>query len=383
MEPEPQKSTLFRSKLFWAIVSVPLVILVTFVGIWIARQSSLDAQLAELRAKGLPTNASEVNDFYVVPDNVTDTTDLWVAAINAGQAAGSSPNIKTLPILGEGPTPIPPPGEAWAELEASRTLLANAKLELQVIHRAGKAGGQVRFPVDFSAGIATLLPLTQNSRSVARLLTLDAHVAAHDGDFARVLQDLKSIFALSDAMRGEPCMVSQLVRIAIHNSGCNAAEELLPHSGWDDAELQSLQAVIGAARFKDGITHSMSGERAISLTALDRMPLGPFRQANKLEALRFYKTSIEGLSGSWSDAIKGQRDLSAEVKKLSASGLSRLRMRGVLLLLPALQQVAIAGARATARQNSAIAVIATERYRLKHGRLPESLTEIVIAMVTS
>jgi hypothetical protein len=44
--------------------------------------------------------------------------------------------------------------------------------------------------------------------------------------------------------------------------------------------------------------------------------------------------------------------------------------------LPALRRVAIAGAQATAKQNSAIAAIATERYRLKHGRLPESLTKI-------
>ena len=78
MESEPRKSTLFRSKLFWAIVSVPLIILVTFVGIWIAHQSSLDSKLDEIRAKGLPTTASEVNDFYVVPNDVTDTTDLWV-----------------------------------------------------------------------------------------------------------------------------------------------------------------------------------------------------------------------------------------------------------------------------------------------------------------
>jgi hypothetical protein len=280
MEPEPQKSTLFRSKLFWAMVSVPLVVLVTFVGIWLARQSSLDSQLAELRAEGLPTTAREINDFYVVPDDVTDTTDLWIAAINAAQAASTSPSIKTLPIIGQGPTPIPPPGEAWAKLEASRALLASSKFELQLIHRAGEAGGQVRFPVDFSAGIATLLPLTQNSRAVARLLTLDAHVGAHDGDNARVLQDLKAIFALSDAMRGEPCMISQLVRIAIHNVGGDAVEKLLPHCKWDDAELQSLQAAIGAARFKDGLMHSMSGERAIALTALDRMALGPFQQTS-------------------------------------------------------------------------------------------------------
>ena len=49
---------------------------------------------------------------------------------------------------------------------------------------------------------------------------------------------------------------------------------------------------------------------------------------------------------------------------------------GVLLLFPALEQAAIAGARATARQKCAIVAIAAQRYRLQHGRLPESLAEI-------
>ncbi len=378
MEPEPRKSTLFRSKLFWAMVSIPLIVLVTLVGIWIARQSSLDSKLVEIRAKGLPTTASEVNDFYVVPDDVTDTTDLWVAAIRAGQATPASANTKTLPIVGNA-DPIPPPGEAWAELEASRTFLAGLDAELQVIWRAGKAGGQARYPVNFSAGINTLLPLLQDSRSVARLLTLDAHVAAHDGDNARVLQDLKAIIALSDSLRGEPCLISQLVRIPIHAIGCNTIEQLLPYCQWSDSELQSLQAAIGSARFKDELSKALCGERATCLTAIGTMSsgaLGVFRQANRLETLRLFEGSIEGFSGSWPDALQRQRELSADIKKMAGGTLSRLSMWAVLNLLPALDAASNAGARATARQKCATVGIAAHRYRLMHGRLPNSLAEI-------
>jgi len=50
------------------------------------RQQTADRQLAEIRAAGLPTNAAELNDFYRVPDDVTDTTDLWVAATRSVEA---------------------------------------------------------------------------------------------------------------------------------------------------------------------------------------------------------------------------------------------------------------------------------------------------------
>jgi hypothetical protein len=376
MESEPRKSTLFRSKLFWAMVGVPLTGLVAAGCLLLLRMSELDSQLNELRAKGLPTTAREVNDFYIVPDGVTDTTDLWVAAIDTVQAANLSKRGKTLPFIGEGPRPVPPPGEAWAELEASRALLSGLDAELKVIWRAAAAGGQARYPVDFSGGINTLLPLIQDSRQVARLLTLDAHVSAHDGDTARVLQDLQAIFALSDSLRGEPCLISQLVRIAIHAIGCNAVERLLPHCQWSDTELQSLQAAIGSARFKDEMSNALCGERATCLSALNTTAIGPFRQSNKLETLRLFEGSIEGFSGSWSEAIQRQRELAAEIKKLAAGKLSRLSMWAVLNLLPALDAASIAGARATARQKCAIVAIAAQRYRLKHDRFPTSLAEI-------
>ena len=379
MESEPRKSTLFRSKLFWAMVGVPLAGLVAVGCMLLLRMSALDSQLDELRARGLPTTASEVNDFYIVPDGVTDTTDLWVTAIGTVQAPNLWNNGQTLPIIGKGPTPIHPPGEAWAELEASRTFLAGLEAELQVIWRAAAAGGQARYPVDFSAGINTLLTLTQDSRGVARLLKLDAHVSAHDGDTARVLQDLKAIFALSDSLRGEPCLISQLVRIAIHAIGCNTVERLMPHCQWSDAELQSLQAAIESARFKNKMSNALCGERATCLTALDTMSpgaLGVFRQSNKLETLRLFEGSIEGYSGSWPDALQRQRELSADIKKLAAGTLSRLSMWSVMTLAPAMEQASIAGARGTARQKCAIAGLAAQRYRLKHGRLPTSLAEI-------
>jgi len=364
-----------RSKLFWA-VSVPVVALIALVGVWFLGQSSLEKQLAALRAQGLPTTASELNDFYAIPEGTADTTALWTQAIDAVQFADVSARGETLPFVGDGPTPVPAPGEPWAELEAARTLLGALNVELQTIGKAAAAEGNVRFPVDFSAGIATQLPHTQNSRGVAWLLLLDAHVSAHDGNDSQALDDVKAIFALSDALRAEPTLISQLVRMAIYAMGCDAVERLMPHCNWSDAELESLQSVIRPAKLQEELNNGLCGERAIFLNSLDRFPLGPLRYLNKLEALRLYESVIDGSSTSWPDALSRHREVGTQIKANAGNALGRLMLSGVLLLFSSTEDSAIAGARTDARQKCIIVAIAAERFRLRYGRLPDSLAEI-------
>lgn len=361
-----------KSTLLWI---TPAAVLLALGCLWYVGWSSMNSQLSALRAKGLPTSATELNEYYAIPEGALDSTDLWVAAIDTVQDADLDQRGTTLPFLGEGPVPVP--GEEWAELETSQTLLAELKDELEAIHKAADAGGQVRFPIDCSAGFQTLLPHTQNSRTVTRLLQFDAQVSAHDGNDSRALRDLRAIFALSNALRGEPILISQLVRMAIHAIGCDAVERLMPHCNWNDAELELLQIAIRSARFKDEMGQALCGERATCLSELDQFSLGPFRALNKQQALGFFAGSIDGLSSSWPEALSRQRELNAEMESLRReSRLIPLMLRATLLLLPATEHAAVAGAQADARQKCTNAAIAAQRYRLQSGRLPDSLTDI-------
>lgn len=365
-----------RSNWWWAIAGVAGLILFALGGVWYGGQMTLESELAVLKGQNRPTSAREINNYYVVPEGIADTTDLWVAAIDAVRVANLGSRGSTLPIVGNGPSPVPAPGEGWAELDQARAFVNELETERETVLRAAKAGGQARFPVDFSAGINTLLPYTQEARGVARLLALDAFVSAHDGKGGRALEDVQGIFALSDALRGEPTIISQLVRIAIHAIGCDAAVRLAPSGMWNDEALKSLQAAIQRARFKEELVRALGGERATTLSALDSLPLGPLRQSNGREALRIFERSVEAYSSSWAENLERQRALSAELSAQSRGQLARLQMAGVLMILPALEQGAVAGARAEARQNCAVAAIALQRFRSAHNRLPESLQEM-------
>lgn len=327
---------------------------------------SLDTELAALRSTGMPAEARDVNAFYVVPAGVADTTELWVNAIKVVELAKIGARGRTLPIIGSGTSPIPLPGQPWIELEASRALLGECATELQAVRKAAAAGGQGRFPVDFSAGSSTPLPHAQEARQVARLLDLDAWVSAHDGKGAQALEDVRAIFALSEALRGEPLFISQLVRIAVYAVACDTAARLMPHCSWNESDLTSLQSAVQSARFKDEMARACCGERAMCVTELDSTLSGSLPPENARAMLRLFEQAIDSYSDSWPEVLARQQELTAEAN----------RLKGLSEALPSMEQAAIAGARATARQRCLAAAIAVERYRLQNNQWPQSLSEV-------
>ena len=365
----------------WLIIGIVVAGLIAAGLFWLFDTSALDRELATLRSQGLPTNATELNAFYSVPAGVTDTTELWIEAVSAVTAANINQRAAQLPVVGTGPTPVPEPGNEWAEQEACRSVLKQLNQEFQEILHAADAGGMARFPVDFSGGANTLLPHAQETRTISRLLTLDAHVHAHDGEYQQVLRDVTAIFAVSDALSGEPTLISQLVRIAVHSSGCHLAVQMLSYSRWNEEELTNLQMAIGNARFRQEMLNAFHGERVIFLTSggVGSLSVGTvvlFRDANALKALELFRLSTDGLAESWPEALRKQQEIDTQIKTMAGSALSKLKYMTVMLMFPSVRPGVIAGARAEARQNCAIAIIAAQRYRQQHGKLPKSLADI-------
>lgn len=343
---------------------------------WVFSPSALHVQLARLRSQGLPTNAAELSAYYKVPDGVTDTTHLWIDAIDAVTASKIAKSGTELPVVGLSETPIPPPGTEWTQLEASRTFLSNLDNEMKLIRKAAKAGGMARFPADFSTGWNTTLDHAQELRSLARLLTLDAHVSAHDGDHSSALRDLTEIFSTGDALRREPLIFSHLLHVALHTVGCELAMELLPHCQWSDRDLTELQAAISTAKFRDELLFAFHGEQALTLTVFMEQPVVFFKNANASQAITWFSIVTGGIADSWPAALQSCDDLQASIKTVASGTVSRLKHMHVLTMFPALHHAVAVGARAEARQNCATVAIAAYRYRLQHGEFPKSLSEL-------
>ena len=134
-----------RRKILLIAFAMLIFIIIVGFGIYdLSSSSHLDRQLADLRSRGRPTNAEELNAFYTVPSNVSDTTEHWTAATTAIANADIRSRNEDIPIVGHGPTPVPPPGEEWSDLEVSRAFLKDLNSEMQLIRRAADVGGMAR-----------------------------------------------------------------------------------------------------------------------------------------------------------------------------------------------------------------------------------------------
>lgn len=376
--PDPAQSVpAFQKWLGRIMQAVRLLFLLMIVGAlayWGFHRSRLQAELSRLRSEGMPTNIVELETFYKVSPGMTDSTALWTAAVEAVQQANLSIRGKDLPVIGANELTIPPLGEPWNELDAARDLMQELALAFHKIHAAADAGGQVRFPIQFSGLEPSIFPEVQALRQVARLLCLDAQVAARDGDCHRAIQDLQIILNMPSLLQNEPLLIPQLVRIAFQAMGLHHLQQVLPICSVDDATLQSLQTVIATPDYLAGMIRSLQGERALGLSMSDQIPLGPLIVFGKLSLLRVYQEGLTVMTQSrpvqlaWAEKMK-KRDV-------LQSGIHNPGEVWVSLLRPAIEAMIKSSTRAAARQRCAVIALAAQRYYLRHHQWPASLTAI-------
>lgn len=357
---------------------VTLIALLAGGTLWWLSSRGVQHRLAAMRAKGLPTKASEINAFHVVPAGVADCTQAWVTVGTSAEAAVNTEAASALPIIGKdcADCEIPPPGEPWDKREAVEKFLGDNASLIESIRKAAAIGGQVRFPVDYSAGYTVVLSDIPRMRSVSRILQMDAQASAHRGDGQRALQDIHDQLTLSDALRGEPIIISQLIRYAVHVTALSLIEKLAPDLDWSDEELRGLQARLSTMTFERDVQRALAGETACILDQFNQIPLGPFRGANQALLLNLMDESSEAFNHPWPEPIQRQSAAIAKLKnKIGKSFLSR---RFVMLSLhtPALEQIGNATGRQVAKQRMVTMALACYRHHRLHGTWPESPDKI-------
>lgn len=377
-EPETTRSQSWK----WRIPSVfGLVTLITLLAggtLWWLSSRGVQHRLAEMRAKGLPTMAREINAFHVVPAGVADCTLAWIATGKSAEAAAASEAANALPIIGKdcADCEIPPPGDPWDKREAVEKFLSDNAALIESIRKAAAIGGQVRFPVDYSAGFMVDLLDTQRMRGISRILQLDAQASAHRGDGQRALQDIHDQLTLSEALRGEPTVISQLVRYGLNSIAVSGIEKLAPDLNWSDEELRGLQARLSAMTFEHGIQRALAGETAFILEQMNQVPLGPLRGTNQALLLDLMDETTEAFNHTWPEPLQRQ---SAALTKLNQKiGTSFLSNRYAMLSMytPALEQIGNATGRQVAKQRMATIALACYRHHRQHGVRPGSLDKI-------
>jgi hypothetical protein len=294
----------------------------------------------------------------------------------------------------------------WLAAAREPTAVAREFARTNLVYRT--AG---RYPVTIGEiPYTTLLPHVDKVRFVYGLIEYDANLAALDGDPARGLLAARAALNAGRSIGDEPFLISQLVRMAGGGVSCRSAERVLAWNrpsglpGVSDAELAALQAAFAEEADTPWLEYGLRGERAmanqlfeaiesgkISPAELARFVDSPNPSAFQSGAFRLYRGFLPGdhaeclrIMTAYLDAAKlphHERRAALKSIKIPPGPPENFGVIITRLIVPACEKVGDSSLRVRGELLAASVGVACERFRLAHGRWPESLDEIPPAIL--
>ena len=301
----------------------------------------------------------------------------------------------------------PPP---QTQLNPNQTLLLKKELErspstMALVRKlASVPRGYLK--INWAAdGISTVLPLVQQPREIATIAKYDALLRAQEGDFDGALESCRAILIAGRGNEPSSTILHMLVRGAIEAICVGEVERTLAQGEPSEAALAKLQDLLEDELSQPILSRAFRGERAMAYRMIDFtfkdnngkaimmnvgaaigakadlaskisvILLAPFVgsvESNKAVILETLTELIEVTRMSESEQYRAFARIEAMAVDWRQPALFRM-------LLPAITKVREAYLRTQARLRSAVAGMAAERYRRKHGVWPDKFESLVPA----
>ncbi len=388
-ETTPRK----RKLKFWQIGLVILGLLAIAFGVFrVAVRAKVQNRIAAIRAAGYPATCSELDAWYTIPayaDNAADyiTGALTFLNIPQGEEAEGVPLFHSRTGLPARTQPL----DEQIEKNMAQVVEKNRQA-LELLHAAVSIP-ECRYAVDLTLGNATVTSHLGPLRDAARLLMLEAVVAAARNDSASATQAVVSGYGLARSLKGEPLIISQLLASACSASSDKALEQVVNRIELSDAQLLRIEEAVLTSYEPNAIVRALAGERCFML--------GSFRDPrntgiNGPAALLWHLCGAVGLldlsliqsldyTSAYIEIVQSEphrRQQAAELLESHRQSGSRLTS---LLdgFTPALGRIVTLDLQHIAQLEATRTGIAVERYRLAKGALPETLADLTPAFLDS
>ncbi|MBI5091377.1 MAG: hypothetical protein HZB26_02925 [Candidatus Hydrogenedentes bacterium] len=343
----------------------------------------VEYELNKIRAAGLPATAEELNAWYPTPPDDQNAAIPLQKAFEAFRDVtdASSPVFGQLPQLNEELTPE-------VKAAALEHVARNGKC-LEFIHQATERE-HCRLPFQLPADIDVNLAHVESFAKCGNLLALKCLLAAEEHDCDGAFAALNDEIRLAHTLCKEPSFMSQLFRAGLHDMFRQSLEMALNRCPLSEAQLARLQDAVVLETDSEMMFKVLVAERCIDPSAtMDRTPDSKDdspRPGGSAERLMRYKYLV--YMGRLVDAsrlppferIRAIKQVADDLNP-DDSIVSQLfhtsDMWVSFLILPTYISLFSDQDRYTARTTLEQAALAVERYRLKRGRAPSSLSELV------
>lgn len=313
---------------------------------------------------------------------------------------------------GSAPTNAPVHTNRVEAAQAVLAALQKAEPILSELRAASEQRPRCRFNLRYEEEncASVLLPHLGVIRGCVHLLALSAGAELTLGQTEAALQDLNLAFFLTDSLRHEPLLISQLVRCATTQLTLQPLWEGLVDHRWSEAQLRHLQQHLAELDFLASAQLALRGERAFGngilvyvrnhprqLSYLGMTETGDESEASMvglvaslmprgwfyLEQVN-YNRAFDAYIGPGADIasrrvepeVIGQNEKAIEQSLRGGGSLLFNHRVMAAMLLPAIPQAYRKFAYSQTFVDEATVACALERFRLANGHYPDALAEL-------
>jgi hypothetical protein len=370
----------------WAyIMSAIIIVCISFLLIMrLSSQSRIDTILQQAQKSGQPITLDELESFY--SRSITNAAPIYLQAFDL-----LSPKADDIPLVGS--AKLPSVSESLREdlkIKIKKYLSENNDA-IQLFHKAVEIE-DCRYPLQLSKGIATPISHFTPLRQGVRILALKNCIALEENKIDEAVQTLLSMIHLSESMRNEPILISQLVRVACIETSLNALERTLSKHAISHAQLEQLASSISKTDSNEGAYLAMLGERCFGIDLFERNNLastGTGLGQRQRVRYGFYKMTMGNRDylfylDTTTELVRISQ-LNDPYRFLDSVKLAKqtekvLEGRSLLIfskiLLPSGSYLSLE-TRKIARIRCALSALHIEHFRLQNNRLPSDLSELV------
>lgn len=372
---------------FKVLATIIALLILLFICWHLILQASVDEAMDEIKAKGEPTNYDEVEALY--PEPIGE--NLAIALVDAfGYLVEETDQdrLTKLPLMGGLKWQIGDPIPEDSKPIVADLLLKNATA-IEMLHQAALIE-HGKHQIDYR-GIDTLLPHLGNLKKMSNLLVLDAITASARHDIDRAIDSLVAAMSLGRSLKGEPILISMMVRVACDNQAYRAMQKVVGEHELTDAQLSRLAETLEWSDYDGAMYLAMLGERVLGVSVFDRPNQGGYfgpmpwlalhraagtMKLDQLTYIEFMNAYVEAARlPSDKRCIEFDR-ISSEFEVLVQSKIKKFTRPITMFTFPALNKASEVELEVQVQREVTRLGIAIERYRLAEGMTPGTLADV-------
>ena len=372
--------------LIFAVVALFLLALVVRLTWGFVSARQMRHELAQIQAAGEPLTFDELDAASSPVSEAGDAAPHYVAALALLEQVSDFSEVMMTYHDAAKDWPIQQPDVPARD--QLRQILVEAQPVLELLDKAA-ATETCRYDLGAGHGIQTVIERLGPPRSAARLLGLRSLDLAFGKHPEAAVDSVISILKMQRITERHPVLIAHLVRISIDALACQTAVIVLELSDPSDASLAGLQQSLLSANEPDRLTRCLVAERVFGILLHRNIITGSAGMPSTTEDGSSPAPQL--FSGFWgrpvfeSMAVGYLRDMATAIHASRnpppqvydhVSGMTAESRQGAIII-PALRQAVLTDGQGLAIARCTRGAVMIERFRLAHGELPQSLSDLI------